>query len=73
MDSLVYLVRSSVDRISPFLYSKSTAATVVTVEQAPLAGRVLESSVGSSRQKGTALSYGELLELLMKSQRIITL
>lgn len=73
MDSLVYLVRSPMEQISPFLYSQDNGATVVVVEKPPLAGRVVKSAPGFSKESGTTLSYGDLLELLIESRRIIAL
>lgn len=59
--------------VSPFLYSGATDATVITVGKAPAVGQVAETASNSTREKGTRLSYGELLEVLLASQRIITL
>ena len=76
MESVVYLVRSPQETISPFLYPKTkdvTDVTIVSVEKTLVAGRVLESMPGCSKEKGTALSYSELLELLMETSRVITL
>ncbi len=72
MDSVVYLVRSPLEVISPFLYSKTHDATVIAVEKTPfLIGR--EGVAGCSYEKGTALSYSELLEVLIESHRVIAL
>lgn len=73
MESVVYLVRSPQETISPFLYPKTKGVTIVAVEKTLLAGRVLESMPGCSKEKGTALSYSELLDLLMGTSRVITL
>lgn len=73
MESVVYLVRSPQETISPFLYPKTKDVTIVAVETTFVAGRVLESMPGCSKEKGTPLSYSELLELLMGTSRVITL
>lgn len=73
MESVVYLVRSPQETISPFLYPKTKDITIVAVEKTLLAGRVVESMPGCSKEKGTALSYSELLDLLMGTSRVITL
>lgn len=73
MESVIYLVRSPQETISPFLYPKTKEITIVAVEKTLLAGRVLESMPGCSKEKGTALSYSELLDLLMGTSRVITL
>lgn len=73
MESVVYLVRSPQETISPFLYPKTKDVTIVAVETTFVAGRVLESMPGCSKEKGTPLSYNELLELLMGTSRVITL
>ena len=73
MDSLVYVIRLPLEMISPFLYSKATPVTVISVEPALLAGKVVKSAADCSRKEGTMLSYRELLEVLLASQRIITL
>lgn len=73
MDSVVYLLRSPIEVISPYLYAKTDSVTVIAVEHSPLAGRIVESMSTCSMEKGKALSYGELLELLLASRRVITL
>lgn len=73
MESVVYLVRSPQETIPRFLYPKTKDVTIVAVEKTLMAGRVLESMPGCSKEKGTALSYSELLELLMGTSRVITL
>ena len=47
--------------------------TVIAVGKAPSAGKVLQGVTGCSQEKGATLSYRELLELLLVSQRVITL
>ena len=73
MESVVYLVQSPQETISPFLYPKAKNVTIIAVEKTLVAGRVLESVPGCSKEKGTALSYSELLELLIGTSRVITL
>lgn len=73
MSSIVYLSRSPLEVVSPFLYSKTKVGTVIAIEKAPLAGKVLESSADCSLVKGTPLSFKQLLEVLLVSQRVITL
>ena len=73
MTSVVYLLRSPLNVISPFLYSKKKAAIVIAVEKPPLAGQVLETTSDCSLRKGTTLSYDELLEVLLASQCVIAL
>lgn len=73
MESVVYLVRSPQETISPFLYPKTKNVTIVALEKTLVAGRVVESVSGCSKEKGTTLSYNELLELLMGTSRVITL
>lgn len=73
MDSVVYLVRSSQERISPFLYPKTKDVTVIAIEKNSVAGRVVESLPGCSKEKGTVLSYSELLEVIIGNQQVITL
>lgn len=73
MESVVYLVRSPQETISPFLYPKTKNVTIVALEKTLVAGRVVESVSGCSKEQGTTLSYNELLELLMGTSRVITL
>jgi hypothetical protein len=73
MDSVVYLLRSPLDRIPLSLYSKAQNTTVIEVGKAPLPGRVVKSVPGCSQEKGATLSYRELLEVLLANQRVITL
>jgi len=73
MDAVIYLVRSPLEVISPFLYSKVKDTTVIAVGKAPSVGRVLQSVTGCSQGKGATLSYRELLEVLLASQQVITL
>lgn len=73
MDSVVYLVRSPQEKISPILCPKTKNATLIAIKQGPLPGRVIHSVSDCSTEKGTPLSYNELLELLLESRRIIAL
>ncbi len=73
MKSVVYLTRSPGEVISPFLYSKAKAAIVIAIEKSLSAGYVLETTSDCSLQKGTTLSYDELLEVLLASQCVIAL
>ncbi len=73
MGATVYLVRSSVDEVSPSLYSESENAIIVILEKSSSAGKILKSAAGCSWEKGARLSYRDLLELLLRSQRVITL
>jgi hypothetical protein len=73
MDLVVYLVRSPLETISPSLYSKTEDIAVIAVGKAPVAGKILERATSCSQEKGATLSYGELLEVLLGSQRVITL
>lgn len=73
MDSVVYLIRSPREMISPFLYPKTQDVTVIAVEKSPLAGRVMGSTSGCSKERRTTLSYSELLEFIIEKQRVITL
>ena len=73
MDSVVYLVRSSQEKISPFLYPKTKNVTVITVEKNSVAGKIVENMPDCSKEKKTALSYSELLEVIIENQQIITL
>jgi hypothetical protein len=55
------------------LYPKTKDVTVIAVEKNSVAGRVVESMPGCSKEKGTALSYSELLEVIIENQQVITL
>ena len=73
MNSVLYLVRSPREMISPFLYPKTKDVTVIAVEQTPVAGRIVESMPGCSKEKGATLSYSELLAVIIENQQVITL
>jgi hypothetical protein len=73
VDSVVYLVRSPQEMISPFLYPKTKNATLIAIKKGPLPGRVVHSVSDCSTEEGTPLSYSELLELLLESRRIVAL
>lgn len=73
MDSVLYLVRSPREMISPFLYPRTKDVTVITVERASVAGRVVESMPGCPKEKGATLSYSELLAVIIENQQVITL
>lgn len=73
MDSVLYLLRSPLEPISPSLYSTAQDATVIAVGKAPLPGTVVRSAPGCSRERGATLSYRELLEVLLANQHVITL
>lgn len=73
MDSVLYLVRSPREMISPFLYPKTKDVTVIAVEKASVAGRIVESMPGCSKEKGATLSYSELLAVIIENPQVITL
>ena len=73
MNSVVYLIRSPREMISPFLYPKMEDVTIIAVEKTLVAGKVVQKGIGCSWDKEATLSHGELLELLLQSQQVIAL
>lgn len=69
----MYLIRSPLEGVSPYLYSGVNNGIVIALEKASLTGTVLKSGCGCALQEGTVLSGKDLLECLVRSQRIITL
>ena len=73
METVVYLARSPVEGVSPFLYSKAGSAIVIGLGNSSLTGTVLKSNSSCGLKEGVELSGKDLLELLVRSRRIITL
>lgn len=73
METVVYLARSPLEGVSPFLYSKANSAIVIGLEDSSLTGTVLKSDSSCGLKEGVVLSGKGLLELLVRSRQIITL
>ena len=79
MSSVVYLLRSPVEQISPALYSTDDREAVV-VRLYPVGsnlsgelGEVLQAGGTSSLVTGQCLTRGQLLKLLLYAPKVITL
>ena len=79
MSSVVYLLRSPVERLSPSLYLTGDGEAVVVClnpvgsSSSGKLAEVLQPGGMSSLVAGQALTRGQLLELLVHAPKVITL
>lgn len=79
MSSVVYLLRSPAEKISPSLYTDADDEAVVIRldvtdgQSATQPAQIVKSGTMTSYAAGQSLTSGELLEVLIDAQKIITL
>jgi hypothetical protein len=72
MPSVVYVVRSALHTVSPALLPGDDC-TVVSVGDPLFPGKVLHATDDSPLGEGERLSYEQLLEVVLQSQKVMTL
>jgi hypothetical protein len=73
MLSAVYIVRSPTHILSQALFSENSSATVLSLEDPLLPGKVLRVTNTTQVTEGERLSYEQILELLLRSTKVIAL
>ena len=73
MFSAVYIVRSPLHTLSQALLPENSSAIVLSLEDPLLPGKVLRVTNTTQFTEGERLSYEQILELLLKGTKVITL
>ena len=73
MSSVVYVVRSPLHTISQSLCPEQGSVLMISVEGSPLPGKVLSTTKKFSLKEGERLSHEQLVSVLVKSEKIMTL
>ncbi len=73
MLSDVYIVRSPLHTLSQALLSENSSAMVLSLEDPLLPGKVLRVTNTTQFTEGERLSYEQILELLLRSTKVIAL
>ena len=73
MLSAVYIVRSPLHTLSQALLSENSSAMVLSLEDPLLPGKVLRVTNTTQFTEGERLSYEQILELLLRSTKVIAL
>ncbi len=73
MFSAVYIVRSPLHTLSQILLPEKSSAIVLSLEDPLLPGKVLSVTNTTQFTEGERLSYEQILELLHKGTKVITL
>ncbi len=73
MLSAVYIVRSPLHTLSRALLPENSSAMVLSLEDPLLPGKVLRVTNPTQFTEGERLSYEQILELLLRSTKVIAL
>jgi hypothetical protein len=73
MLSAVYIVRSPLDTLSQALLPENSSAMVLSLEDPLLPGKVLRVTNTTQFTEGERLSYEQILQILLKSTKVIAL
>ena len=73
MLSTVYIVRSPLHTLSQALLPENSSAMILSLEDPLLPGKVLRMTNTTQFTEGERLSYKQILELLLKGTKVITL
>ncbi len=73
MLSAVYIVRSPLHTLSQALLPENSSAMILSLEDPLLPGKVLSMTNTTQFTEGERLSYEQILELLLKGTKVITL
>jgi len=73
MSSAVYIVRSPLHTLSQALLPENSSAMVLSLEDPLLPGKVLRVTNTTQFTEGERLSYGQILEILLGSTKVIAL
>ncbi|OQW30328.1 MAG: hypothetical protein A4E19_10505 [Nitrospira sp. SG-bin1] len=69
---MVYLIRSPVHALHRALFSEDTSEVVVSLE-AQLSGEVVRGMHKLGVKAGDKLSYSDVIDILLKAEKILTL
>jgi hypothetical protein len=73
MSSAVYIVRSTLHTLSQALLPENSSAMVLSLEDPLLPGKILRVTNTTQFTEGERLSYGQILEILLGSTKVIAL
>ncbi|MDK2744460.1 MAG: hypothetical protein H8K03_11820 [Nitrospira sp.] len=73
MSSVVYVVRSSLHTISQSLCPEQGSVLMISLKDSLLPGTVISTSKEFPLEDGEQLSYEQLMAVLVKSEKVVTL
>jgi hypothetical protein len=73
MSSVVYVVRSPLNTLSPALFSGNGSEVVLSLEDPLLPGAVLRGTNELGLKVGERLSYDQLVAILLDTRNVVTL
>ena len=73
MLSVVYIVRSPLHTLSQALLSENSSAVVLSLEDPLLPGKVLRVTNTTQFTEGEKVSYQQILDILLRSRKVIAL
>jgi hypothetical protein len=73
MLSVVYVVRSPLHTLSQALLSENSSAVVLSLEDPLLPGKVLRVTNTTQFTEGEKVSYQQILDILLRSTKVIAL
>ena len=73
MPSVVCIVRSPLHTLSPALFSEEGSVVVLSLEDPSLPGKVLRATNSTGLTEGERLSYEQMLAIVLKSEKVMTL
>ena len=73
MLSTVYLVRSPLHTLSQALLPENSSAVVLSLEDPLLPGKILRITDTTQFTEGERLSYKQMLEIFLRSTKVIAL
>lgn len=71
MPSVIYIVRTPLDTLSPALFCGNDSRAVLSVEDPILPGKVLRAN--NELVVGERLSYEQILAVVLKCNKVLTL
>lgn len=73
MTSVLYLLRSPSQVVSPALYQNRGDALVISVEDMTQPARIVKAPQEYGMKTGESVSYEQLIALFVKSEKVVTL
>ena len=73
MLSAVYIVRSPLHTLSQALLSENSSAVILSLEDSLLPGKVLRVTNTTQFTEGETISYQQILDILLRSTKVVTL
>jgi hypothetical protein len=70
---MVYMVRSPLQTLSHALFTGDSCTLVLSLEDPLLPGKVVQTPYNTQLRDGEKLSYGQVLEIVLGSKKVITL